>query len=174
MARKPATVKAAPADLSELDAEIKVHEEGVEIPLLQIDGVSPLGFGIIIAGPESERYQMARDAMTREIVQAAAAGQIDDASRRQAETRMLSRLCMAFTAPAKLDGKLLENTEEDFARLMKRFPFIRRQIDVGQANRANFTLSSPEGSSNLSEEPSPENGSSQSPSSSEPGQPSGE
>src|SRR3569833_840233 len=131
MARKPTTIKAAPADLSELDADLKVHEDGVELPILQIDGVSPIGFGILVAGPESERNSIARDRMARDMAYLAATkgDTMTDAERRQIETAFLSRICIAFTAPAKLDGALLENTEEDFTKLFRRFPYIRRQVD---------------------------------------------
>lgn len=172
MARKPIVPK---DDLAELDEVVKVHEEGVDVPLLSIDGFSLLGFGIRIAGPESQKYQVARDQMVKDITHAtiSAEGQIADSDRRKIETAFLSRISLAFTGPAKLDGKILENTEEDFVKLYRRFDFIRRQIDGAQANRENFTPRSSESSSAASSEQSRVSESSQAQPASESGASSG-
>lgn len=48
-------------DLASLDAAIKKQDEGIDIDIKGLDGKSPLGFSIKVAGPDSERAAKAHD-----------------------------------------------------------------------------------------------------------------
>lgn len=158
MARKP--MKPV-EDLSELDSVQKKMDEGIVVPLVNADGITLLGFGIRVAGPDSARGQEARARMQDDFL---ALGTLDPspAQRWEIETRMLARVCIEFDSqnPILMDKKPLENTEEDFYRLMVRFRWIRRQIDMAQGQRDRFLPPSALVSSTESSELSKESGSS--------------
>lgn len=148
-------IRSAPADLSELDKLVTAQEEGIVVELFNMDGRSPLGFGIRVAGPDSERAAAARRMRAQEFVARQSLEPLSDDEEYVSGTRYLSRICIGFTAPAKLDGVFLQDREEDFYKLFQRFRFIRNQLDVGAANRESFLLSSETSSEEPSEEQSP-------------------
>lgn len=145
-------VRAAPDDLSELDKVVEAQEEGVVVELFNMDGRSPLGFGIRVAGPDSERAASARRARAQEYVARQSLEPLSEDEEYLSGTKYLSRICVGFVGKAKLDGSFLQDREEDFFKLFQRFRFIRNQIDVGAANRESFLLSSEQSSETPSEE----------------------
>lgn len=134
--------RSAPADLSELDKAVAVQEEGIVIPILHMDGTSPLGFGIRVAGPDSERAIKARQIMSMEAIERESLEPLTSDERFVQGTKYLARISISFDGQAKLDGKVLGNTEEDFVKLYRRFRFIREQVDRGAAGREGFLLAS--------------------------------
>lgn len=134
MARKRST----PVDLSELDGAVAIQEEGVVIQVFNMDGQTPLGFGIRIAGPDSDRAKMARRGMVDDATERGSLEPLTDDERYAQATRYLARLSISFEGSARLDGQVLRNTEADFYKLYQRFRFIRNQIDQGAASREPF------------------------------------
>jgi uncharacterized membrane protein YgcG len=128
-----------PEDLSELDVVQKAQEDGAVVLIRNADGISPLGFSVRVAGPDSIRGQTARSRMQDDFLALGTLSPTPE-QRDEVETKMLSRVCIEFVSdrPVVLDKRPLQNTEEDFFRLMTRFRWIRRQIDNAQGQRARF------------------------------------
>lgn len=167
---------AAPTDLSELDQLVAKQAAGVVIDVYNMDGRSPLGFGILIAGPDSDQATEARNTMQSEIQALLASGEVDDvdpAQREVVELNYLARISKEFIGKATLDKKPLENTEADFYKLYKRFRFIRLQIDRAHYDRSRFLPVSDDTSSTVSEDKSAVSDSAVPATESEPGTPSG-
>lgn len=137
MARKAKTV-APPADLSELDKVIEAQEEGRLIPIVNFDGVSPLGFSIRVAGPDSKMADAARQTMQQELIDRESLEPLTPDERRIQGMRYVSRITMGFEPQAILDGRPLENTPEDAFKLYNRFRFIYKQIDDVAGRREDF------------------------------------
>lgn len=146
MAKTPTPMKPPAEDLAELDKVQQAQDVGVLVELKNADRVSPLGFGIQIAGPDSQQAQTARDKMQDAVILLGDTV-ISDMQRREIETRYLARRCIRFSQRAILDGAVLENTEDDFMKLLVRFPFIRRQIDDVANRRTDFLPPSGDSSS---------------------------
>lgn len=143
--------RSAPTDLSELDTVAQIQEEGIIVDLLNMDGVSPLGFGIRVAGPDSSRADKARDEaqawlMARESIEPLSATE-------QAEQNILylANVSIEIVGTAVLDKVPLTNTFEDFKKLYSRFRFIRQQVDVKAGRREGFLSASEKLSSSPSE-----------------------
>lgn len=140
----------APDDLSELDTAVNLQEAGRNVDLVNVDMRSPLGFGIQIAGPQSERAANAKDALTTEIL---GLGKTDpsEAERLTIQIHFLARVSLRFNGQAKMNGVLLQDEYEDFVKLYTRFAFIRQQIERAHYNGDSFLPPSGEGSSPESE-----------------------
>lgn len=146
----------APDDLSELDEIIRLQEEGLLVQIMHMDGVTPLGFGIYVAGPDSERAVEARRQMSIEAADRESLEPLTPEERFIQATKYLSRISIRFWGRAKLDGRVLSDSEDDFFALYKRFRFIREQVDRGAASREGFLIASEKNSGAVSETESAE------------------
>lgn len=137
MARKP-KIAPPPADLAELDKVVEAQSTGKLIPILSFDGVSPLGFSIRVAGPDSPMADAARQMMQQELVDRESLEPLTLDERREQGMLYLSRITMGFEPAAILDGRQLQNTPEDALKLYRRFRFIYRQVDESAGKREDF------------------------------------
>ena len=138
MARTP---KKPPEDLAELDQDLQVQEQGIPIEIKSLDGESPLGFSILVAGPDSERAALAREAMQQELVARGTTDPLTPTESFDSTTRYLARVSIQFLGRAVLDKKPLEDTYEDFLRLYRRMRFIRDQVNRGSGRSSFFSKS---------------------------------
>lgn len=127
-----------PADLSEFDPYVQAQEQGLPVEILGPDNESPIGFSIILPGPESNRVQEARDQMQKDLLARESTDPLTPGEQYEQGTRFLARCCIKFLGAAKLDGKILQDTEDDFYKLFVRFRFIRQQVDVKIGRRDRF------------------------------------
>lgn len=138
---------APPADLAELDRVVEAQETGILIPIMHVDGVSPLGFSVRVAGPDSSRAQRAREIMQQELVNRGSLEPLSPAESLEQGVRYLARITMGWEPQIKLDGKILEYSEENAVNLYNRFRFIRQQVDSKAGQRELFLSQSGETSS---------------------------
>lgn len=131
------TKKAIIEDLSEFDEVIQKQEQGIDVQILGMDGRTPLGFSIRVAGPDSERAQRASDELQQELIdgERLAAPTVADFNLRT--LRYLSKITIGWTS-FRLDGAELPCTEENAQALYTRFRFIRQQVDAKAGKRAAF------------------------------------
>lgn len=129
-------VETPAVDLSASDGVVDAQEDGRVVLINGITDSKPLGFGIIVAGPNSSRAQMARDAMTRENIGRETPPSQDEMYAQG--TRYLARISIGFEGRAIMDGKVLEGNETDFYKMYARYAYIRRQVDDFQGRRDNF------------------------------------
>lgn len=124
-------------DLASLDAAIKKQDEGLDIDIKGLDGKSPLGFSIKVAGPDSERAAKAHDEIQQELVEREDLSELSLEDRRANGLRYLAKLVISWT-PFILEGMELPCTEENAVKLFTRFKFIREQVDAKAGRRAAF------------------------------------
>lgn len=143
----------APADLAELDELVQRQEAGVLVQIVNMDGRSPLGFGILVAGPDSDRALRAREKMAQSIQSIMLdkeAEEVSEAERAPIELQFLADISIGFVGSATLDKAVLTDTPEDFAKLYRRFRFIRLQVERAHYDRSRFLPESGDGSSTQS------------------------
>jgi hypothetical protein len=128
----------APKDLAELDAVTAAQEEGIEVPILHMDGKTPLGFSIRVAGPDSARADAAHERQRQELLARASTEPLTREELLAQGSRFLARISIAFVGRAILDSQVLEDREDDFFRLYQRFRFIRAQVDAEGSRRDRF------------------------------------
>lgn len=157
MADKKNTSPAEPVDLSKFDDAVKRMEDGILVPIVSMDGKSPLGFSIKVAGPDSERAQQALNDIQQELIEEGSdqpATSADVALRRM---KYFAKVTIDFvpderpdgTTPdvaVKLDGEPLPYSEENASKLYQRFRFILQQVQLKADTRAAFLNGSPDAS----------------------------
>lgn len=129
---------APPADLAELDKVVTAQEEGRLIPIFNYDGISPLGFSIRVAGPDSKRADDARAAMQNDLKDRESLEPLTREERLEQGMKYIARITMGFEPKAVLDGRPLQATEEDAMKLFRRFRWIYKQVDDVAARREDF------------------------------------
>ncbi|PSH68622.1 hypothetical protein CU102_12745 [Phyllobacterium brassicacearum] len=128
----------APFDLASLDTVVQAQEQGIEVDIKGVDGKTPLGFSIRVAGPDSERYRKAVDAITDEYLDREDAGPTTAAELDRRGLLILSKVVISWGS-ITLDGADLTCTEENARKLFSRFRFIREQVERKAGKRAAFT-----------------------------------
>lgn len=140
---------AEPIDLSSFDDMVKRQEEGVLVPIYGPDGKASLGFSIRVAGPDSERAQVALEALQQEIIEQESMQPPTQREIAQRRLRYFAKVTMDFVPDAqadgtvpevaiKLDGKPLPCTEENAIKLYERFKFILAQVKAKADTRSAF------------------------------------
>lgn len=125
-------------DLSSFDIAMKRQEEGILIPIVSMDGKTPLGFSIRVAGPDSERAIAAGEAMGNELIERENLATLTSKDRRESMVRYLARVTLEFVPCVLIDGKEFSYSEENAVMLYSRYPFIREQVDRSASKRAAF------------------------------------
>lgn len=118
-----------PVDLSQFDAAIRKQDEGILVPIMGMDGKTPLGFSIRIAGPDSERARAAGEAMTDELIENESLGRLTAKQSAERGIRYLAKVTVGWEPYIMLDGQELAYSEEAAVKLYQRFAFIKEQLD---------------------------------------------
>ncbi len=109
MTKKQSAGQSAGAlDLSSLDAAIKRQDEGLAVEIKGLDGKTPLGLTIKVAGPDSQRAQKAQEELADEMI--AREELSTKASAKEATERgikFLARVTLGWEPAVKLDGEEL-------------------------------------------------------------------
>jgi len=133
-----------PLDLSGVEAAIQRQDEGTDVEIVGLDGKTPLGLTIRVAGPDSERAQRAQEALADEMVAAGNAAtklKARDATARG--IRYLAEITIDWAPAVKLGGEELAYSAANAAKLYERFRFIREQVDRAAGDRGRFMTRSP-------------------------------
>jgi hypothetical protein len=129
-------------DLSNLDT-VAAASEGAVMPLLHPVSRAPLKtddkkpITLTLLGYDSIQFQdFERIKINRRL-------NGEDAPERSAEAHEADKLetlslCVKSWQNIIVDGKALECTAENVRMVLKRFPWIREQVDLFVGNRANF------------------------------------
>lgn len=129
---------AGPIDLSAFDEVVKKQDEGITVDIVGMDGKSPLGLSIRVAGPDSERAQKAQEELADELIDQENLTRLKAKEAAQRGIRYLARITMGWEPAVVLDGKELAYSPENAEKVYARFKFIREQVDRAAGNRARF------------------------------------
>lgn len=140
-------------DLSQFDEAIERQEKGIEVPILGLDGKTPTGLVIVVAGPDSERARKAREQLHQELVDAQRIDPLTPAEVAAQGTRFLAKLTIGWAPDVKVAGEQLAFTEANAIRVYEKYRFIRQQVDAAAGNRAAFMIASSGSSATQSEQP---------------------
>ena len=138
--QKQAPASSGALDLSSVDAAIKRQDEGLDVEIKGLDGKTPLGLVIRVAGPDSQRAQEAQEALTDEML-AREASETRTSAKEATERgiRYLARITIGWQPAVKLDGEEMAYSVANAEALYRRFRFIRDQVDRAASNRARFS-----------------------------------
>lgn len=120
---------AKPLDLAQFDAAIRKQDEGILVPIMGMDGKTPLGFSIRIAGPDSDRARAAGEAMTDELIESENIGRLSAKQSSERGIRYLAKVTIGWEPYIVIDGKEMAYSEENAVMLYQRFAFIKEQLD---------------------------------------------
>lgn len=125
-------------DLNALDT-VAGGERGFELELKAPDGRALPGH-IRVRGYDSPTYTQLLDEQQRKRLARAAMGKaVPTVEELEAEAlELVAALVMGWTLPFSLDGQPLEYTPANAQLLVRRFPWIRQQVDRAAGVRANF------------------------------------
>jgi hypothetical protein len=123
-------------DLTRFDAMQTAQEDGLDINIKDPNG-KPMGLTIKIAGPDSSRQRRALERMAAERLAQEDPAPLSPAELYERQTRGLAIATISWT-PFKLDGKILQYSEEAAYDLYNRFPFIRDQVADRAGRRSAF------------------------------------
>lgn len=136
-------------DLAQFDAAVQRQEDGILVPIVSMDGKTPLGFSIRVAGPDSARSTEALDAIQQELIEEASLDLPKPSDNAHRRLRYFAKVTMDFVPDARddgttpdyaivLDGEPLPFSEENAAKLYQRFRFIYLQVAAKADTRAAF------------------------------------
>lgn len=125
-------------DLNALDT-VSGGEHGYELELKSPDGRALPGH-IRIRGYDSPTYTRLLDEQQRARLARASMGkQIPSVEELEGEAlELVAALVMGWSCPFDLDGQPLEYSAANALTLVRRFPWIRQQVDRAAGVRANF------------------------------------
>ena len=144
-------------DLAQFDAAVQRQEDGILVPIYSMDGKTPLGFSIRVAGPDSSRSTEALDAIQQELIDEASLDTPKPSDNANRRLRYFAKVTMGFEPDARadgttpdtaiiLDGAPLPFSEDNAAKLYQRFRFIYQQVVAKADTRAAFLKDSPDAS----------------------------
>lgn len=130
--------QSGPLDLSGVEEAIKRQDAGIPVEIVGLDGKTPLGLTIYVAGPDSQRASQAQEALADEMI---AKERLDKMSAKEAVDRgirYLARVTLAWEPAVKLGGDEMAYSVKNAEALYRKFRFIREQVDRAAGNRARF------------------------------------
>jgi hypothetical protein len=141
MSEKETAKEPAFVDLSLLDENLRLQEEGIEVEIFGPTN-KPTGLVIYIYGPDSTKAQAAGRELQKEIEQEAAKeGNIDldnpEAQRRR-QISYLAKITKGWNKPPTIKGEQVEFSEANVARLYEAYPIIENQVRFKADRRGSF------------------------------------
>lgn len=117
---------------------VRAGEQGYELELKTPAGHLVPGH-VRVRGYDSETWQRMLDEQQRKRLARGAMGKTPTVEEMNADSlEAAAALVMAWTCPFNLDGKAFEYTPQNALTLLKRFPWIREQVERAAGVRANF------------------------------------
>jgi len=127
-------------DLSRFDAMQAAQEAGLDVDVKDPTG-KKIGFTIKVAGPDSARQRKAIEKLAAERMASDDPTPLTAQELYDRQTKGLASSTISWS-PFKVDGALLECTEENAYAIYNRFPFIRDQVAERAGRRSAFFTSS--------------------------------
>ncbi len=127
-------------DLSAIEAAISRQDEGIDVPILGLDGKTPLGITIRVAGPDSARAIAAQEAQTDDLLERQDANKPTAKQLAERGIAYLARVTLDWSPVVKVDGEDRAYSVENAELLYRKFRFIREQVDRAAGNRARFMI----------------------------------
>lgn len=127
-------------DLSQFDALTRNQEEGIDVDILHPVTGDELGIKIRVAGVDSERFRRARHAVQEKRIQRRSVKRQTPAEIDEENLSSLAQ-CIISWSGVVIDGKAIELTHDSAVDVLRRYPFLRDQVDVAVGDRAGFMQS---------------------------------
>ncbi len=126
-------------DLAQLGGLTEAQEKGIDVAITHPGTGEPLGITVTVAGPDSDRQRKARAVITNDRIEK----RIRKATADRLDEEALTMTCAAIIGwdGVIVDGKAVEFNPCNASILLKRFPFIRDQIDAAVGDRSVFIKS---------------------------------
>ena len=124
-------------DLSDLDYINTSQESGYEVEILHPKTGESLGMWVSVAGPDSDKARRAIQRGVDRALRAQRTRRPSSADIQDNYVRQLAETCISWKGFQE-NGQPIEFTPENVAKVFRRFPFIREQVDAAAADRANF------------------------------------
>lgn len=126
-------------DLSSLDALQKNLDEGIALEIKHPVSGQPIGLTIKLLGYESETVKaLQRKAANERIRNPRHVVTAEEIESRTIRMQAATIKGWAFAEGFTLDGKVPECNPTEAERLLRRFPFIAKQVDDAAADQARF------------------------------------
>ena len=127
-------------DLSDIEASISRQDEGIDVALVGLDGKTPLGITIRVAGPDSARAIAAQEAQTDELLERQDASKPTAKQLAERGVAYLARVTIGWSPNIVIESEERAYSEENAVLLYTRLRFIREQVDRAAGNRARFMI----------------------------------
>lgn len=131
--------KSGIVDLSSIAESIRRQDEGIVVDILGLDGKTPLGLGIRVAGPDSARAIEAQEELSDELIARQDTDRPKSKEITERGAKYLAKITLGWDQVIRIDGEDRAFSEENALLLYTRFRFIREQVDRASGNRARFT-----------------------------------
>lgn len=141
----------ASIDLTPFDEALRRQDEGIDVPVLSMDGKTPTGLSIRVAGPDSDRATQARQELQQELIAANRLAPLTPAETAAQGTRFLAKITLGWSPSVTMGGQELSYSEANAIRIYERFRFIRQQVDMAAGSRLAFMTALPSSSATPSE-----------------------
>lgn len=128
----------AGVDLTEFEGAVERQNEGIDIHILGMDGKTPLGFSIRVAGPDSKVAEEAQADMADELLEEGNLTRLQARQAAEQGIKYLTKITLGWSQPIKFDGQEHDFTPANAEKLYRRFKFIREQVDKAAGKRAAF------------------------------------
>lgn len=126
-------------DLSSFgDGLLRAQEEGIEVDILNPKTGDPIGLTVKICGPDSDRSRRIRRQQIEERVRRRKPMSAVDLEADGLKIIAASVMSWNFKEGVTIDGKVPACTPSEIEAVLRRFPFIRDQLDVAAGDRAGF------------------------------------
>lgn len=133
-------------DLNIYDALVTAQEEGIEISIEDPNTREPIGMKVKVAGPDSQRVKTAQRAFLDRQLAKKRSNKMKATELEEEATLTLAAAVISWSSDdggknadtIPLDGQRLPCTKANVLTVIRRFPFIREQIDAVVQDRADF------------------------------------
>ena len=127
-------------DLSEFNGLAQAQDEGIDVPILHPKTGEELGITIKVAGPESQRQKRMRNALITDRMSRNRNRRVTAAEIEEDALKVSAAAIISLTGVME-NGKAIEYSRDNAEDLLRRYSFIREQIDTAVSDRSVFIKS---------------------------------
>ena len=127
-------------DLSALAESVKRQTEGIEVEIVGLDGETPTGLKIRVAGPDSEKGQRAHQETTDWLISQQVDGKVRAVAAAERNITHIAKVTLGWSPEVITDGEEeFPFSQEAAARLYTKYRYVREQVEKAANNRLRFT-----------------------------------
>lgn len=124
-------------DLDALDT-VRGAEQGFDLELRAPNG-KPLPGHLRVRGYDAETYQAKSVEQQRRLIEKTTSGRMPTPEQlRDEELELAATLILGWTCPFQIKGEPFPYSEVNAQQLLRRYPWVREQVERAARQRANF------------------------------------